>query len=104
MASTNRRNTLQTTNSTLAKYAGDWRDKITMKATVMDGVPCVRNTGITVYEILDKLSRRYTFADLKIEYSKLKEGDLEAVFACAASGFSKWNEELDADATEGDKL
>jgi uncharacterized protein (DUF433 family) len=101
MSSTIRRTTLEVTRSTpLAKYAGDWRDKITMKATVMEGVPCVRNTGITVYEILDKLSRRFTYDDLKVEYNSLKDGDLEAIFACAASGFTKWNEDIEAETAE----
>ena len=58
--------------------------RITVKAGVRSGRPCVRDTRITVQEILKWLAAGATEEEILADYPYLEKDDFKAVFAYAA--------------------
>ncbi len=59
-------------------------ERISIKADVRSGRPCVRDTRITVQEILKWLASGATEEEILGEYPYLNRDDFKAVFAYAA--------------------
>ncbi len=58
--------------------------RITVKAGVRSGRPCVRDTRITVQEILKWLAAGATEEEILTDYPYLEKDDFKAAFAYAA--------------------
>jgi uncharacterized protein (DUF433 family) len=62
----------------------DYRQIITIHASHRSGKPCVRDTRITVYDILDYLASGMTHAEILSDFPELKDEDIRASLAFAA--------------------
>jgi uncharacterized protein (DUF433 family) len=63
--------------------------RINSKPGVRSGRPCVRDTRITVQEILRWLASGVTEEDILSDYPYLERDDFKAVFAYSAAQFPK---------------
>jgi uncharacterized protein (DUF433 family) len=61
----------------------DWREHITVDASVMTGKPVVRGTRITVETVVDLLARGYAVPDVLKQHPHLAEADVLACLAYA---------------------
>ena len=61
-----------------------YKDRITLKAEVCGGRPCIRDTRIEIAVILDELAEGLTIEDLIDHYPQLIREDSRAALACAA--------------------
>lgn len=59
-------------------------DRITIKPGRRSGKPCIRDTRITVYDVLSYLAGGTTEAELLAEFPDLTHEDILACFAFAA--------------------
>ena len=59
-------------------------DRITIKSGRRSGKPCIRDTRITVYDVLGYLAAGTTEAELLREFPDLTHEDVLACFAFAA--------------------
>lgn len=62
----------------------DYRDIITIQSSHRSGKPCVRDTRITVYDILDYLASGMSHAEILNDFPELKDEDIRASLAFAA--------------------
>ncbi len=62
----------------------DYREIITINSEVRFGKPCVRNTRISVYDVLSWLAAGMTQKDIIRDYPELTEIDIQACLAYAA--------------------
>ncbi|MBX9599503.1 MAG: DUF433 domain-containing protein [Bryobacteraceae bacterium] len=60
-------------------------ERITAKAEVMMGEPCIRGTRIPVYILLQKIGAGESFEDLLAAYPSLQAEDLRACLEYAAA-------------------
>lgn len=60
-------------------------ERITAKAEVMRGEPCIRGTRIPVYILLPKMAAGESFEDLLAAYPQLQAEDLQACLEYAAA-------------------
>lgn len=61
-----------------------YKDLITIDPNKRFGRPCVRNTRITVYDVLAWLSKGMTSAEIIEDFPELTEEDISACLAYAA--------------------
>jgi uncharacterized protein (DUF433 family) len=59
-------------------------ERITIKPGRRSGKPCIRNTRITVYDVLSYLAAGTTETQLLVEFPDLTHDDVLACFAFAA--------------------
>lgn len=62
----------------------DYRNIITLEPGKRSGKPCIRNTRMTVTDVLEYLAGGMTHADLLAEFPDLCEQDIRACLAFAA--------------------
>ncbi len=62
----------------------DYASIITISPTRRSGKPCVRDTRITVYDMLDYLASGMSEADIICDFPELTIADLRACLAFAA--------------------
>jgi uncharacterized protein (DUF433 family) len=62
----------------------NYRDIITIEAGKRSGKPCIRDTRITVYDVLGYLAAGTTETELLKEFPDLSHEDILACFAFAA--------------------
>ncbi len=64
----------------------DWREFIEVNEEVEAGKPVIRNTRLTVEFVLGLLANGWSVKDIVKHYPKLKETDIQAVFAFLFEG------------------
>jgi uncharacterized protein (DUF433 family) len=62
----------------------DYREIIKISPDVRFGKPCVRNTRISVYDVLSWLASGMTTKEILEDYPELTEEDVQACLAYAA--------------------
>ena len=62
----------------------DYREIIKINPDVRFGKPCVRNTRISVYDVLSWLASGMTTKEILEDYPELTEEDIQACLAYAA--------------------
>jgi uncharacterized protein (DUF433 family) len=65
--------------------AADWRKRVSIDPKICHGKPCIRGTRIMVSIILDYLHAGESVDEIRRQYPTLKEADIEAALAYAAS-------------------
>ncbi len=62
----------------------NYRDNIEIRPGVRFGRPCIKNTRITVYDILSWLASGMTSKEIIEDYPEIKENDIQSCLAFAA--------------------
>ena len=62
----------------------DYADIITIDPAKLSGKPCIRNTRITVYDVLDYLASGMSETDIIRDFPELSQDDIRACLAFAA--------------------
>lgn len=62
----------------------DYRGVIIINPEVRFGKPCVRETRISVYDVLSWLASGMTTKEILVDYPELSENDIQACLAYAA--------------------
>jgi uncharacterized protein (DUF433 family) len=62
----------------------DYREIILINPVIRFGKPCIRNTRISVYDVLSWLASGMTTKDIVEDYPELTENDIQACLAYAA--------------------
>ena len=62
----------------------DYADIITIDPAKRSGKPCIRNTRITVYDVLDYLASGMSETDIIRDFPELSQDDIRACLAFAA--------------------
>jgi len=62
----------------------DYTQYITIHADRRGGKPCIRDTRITVYDILDYLASGMTEQEILSDFPELTKDDIQACYAFAA--------------------
>ena len=62
----------------------DYRDRITIDATIRSGKPCIRGTRIAVADVFDYLGGGMTIPEILDDFPDLTPEDIQACFAFAA--------------------
>jgi uncharacterized protein (DUF433 family) len=62
-----------------------WGDRISVKASVRSGKPCINGTRITVYDILEYLAGGMTEAEILSDFPDLALEDIRACLSFAAA-------------------
>ncbi|MCF7802107.1 MAG: DUF433 domain-containing protein [Candidatus Marinimicrobia bacterium] len=62
----------------------DYKKYITIEADRRAGKPCIRDTRITVYDILEYLASGMTEAQIRQDFPELTTEDIQACYAFAA--------------------
>jgi uncharacterized protein (DUF433 family) len=62
----------------------DYRKVIVINPEVRFGKPCIRNTRISVYDVLSWLASGMTSKEILVDYPELTENDIQACLAYAA--------------------
>jgi len=60
-------------------------DRIVIDPARRSGKPCIRDTRITVYDVLDYLASGMSEAEILADFPELEPDDLRAVLAFAAA-------------------
>ena len=60
-------------------------ERITIDPDVRSGKPCIKNTRITVYDILEYLAGGMTETEILSDFPSLTREDIQAVFSFAAA-------------------
>ena len=63
----------------------DYKNRITINPDVRSGKACIKNTRITVYDILEYLAGGMTEAEILSDFPSLTHEDIQAVFSFAAA-------------------
>lgn len=63
----------------------NWRERITINPEIRFGKPCVKNTRISVQDILEWLAAEMTFEDILEDFPELTREDILASLAFAAN-------------------
>ena len=66
------------------KYMINYQEIIKRNPNKRFGKPCVRETRISVYDVLNWLANEMTFQEILIDYPELTEKDILACLAYAA--------------------
>jgi uncharacterized protein (DUF433 family) len=61
-----------------------YQEIIQINPDIRFGKPCIRNTRISVYDVLSWLASLMTFKDILEDYPELTEKDIQACLAYAA--------------------
>jgi len=62
----------------------DYKQFITRNAGIRFGKPCIKNTRISVYDVLSWLAAGMTFNEIVEDFPELTESDIRACLAFAA--------------------
>ncbi len=62
-----------------------WKDRITVNPAVRSGKPCIRNTRITVYDVLEYLAGGMTEQEILSDFPDLTLEDIRACLSFAAA-------------------
>ncbi|MHB1686965.1 MAG: DUF433 domain-containing protein [Ignavibacteriaceae bacterium] len=62
----------------------DYKDYITLNPGKRSGKPCIRDTRITVYDILEYLASGMTVEDVLKDFNELNKNDILACLSYAA--------------------
>jgi len=62
----------------------DYKEVIKCNSNIRFGKPCIRDTRITVYDVLGWLAAGMTFDEIISDFPELKQSDLLASLAFAA--------------------
>ncbi|MHB8336350.1 MAG: DUF433 domain-containing protein [Ignavibacteriaceae bacterium] len=62
----------------------DYKDYITINPSKRSGKPCIRDTRITVYDILEYLASGMTVEDVLKDFKELNKNDILACLSYAA--------------------
>lgn len=62
----------------------DWRARITIEPGRRSGKPCVRDTRITVGDVLEYLASGMTVEQILADFPDLEEADIRAALSYAA--------------------
>ncbi len=62
----------------------DYKDYITINPGKRSGKPCIRDTRITVYDILEYLASGMTLEDVLKDFNELNKNDILACLSYAA--------------------
>jgi len=63
----------------------DWKDRITVTPGVRSGRPCIRNTRITVYDVLEYLAGGMSEDEILADFPDLTRDDIRACLSFAAA-------------------
>ena len=63
----------------------DFIQRITINPNVRSGKPCIRNTRVTVYDILEYLAGGMSEEEILSDFPSLSHDDIQAVFAFATA-------------------
>ncbi len=63
----------------------NFEEYIIITPDVRSGKPCIKNTRITVYDILEYLAGGMSIDEVLSDFPKLTHEDIQAVFAFAAA-------------------
>jgi len=76
---------IELTDLKLKDVAMNFQQRITINPDIRSGKPCIKNTRITVYDILEYLAGGMTEEEILSDFPSLKHEDIQAVFAFAAA-------------------
>jgi len=62
----------------------DYRALITLQPEIRFGKPCVRNTRITVYDVLGWLASGMSYSQIISDFPEITQEDIQACLAYAA--------------------
>lgn len=77
----------------------DWESRIELNCLKKNGNPCVMDTDVAIYEVLNKLASEKSFKKVRQSLPQLKDGDIESALAFAARSFN-WGDSLELGAEE----
>lgn len=63
----------------------DWQDRITVTPGVLSGKPCIRNTRITVYDVLEYLAGGMSEDEILADFPDPTRDDIRACQSFAAA-------------------
>ena len=63
----------------------DYKDRSSIDPDVRSGKPCVNNTRITVYDVLEYLAGGMSESEILADFPSLSQEDIQAVYAFAAA-------------------
>lgn len=63
----------------------DWQERITVTPGVRSGKPCIRNTRITVYDVLEYLAGGMSEDEILADFPDLTRDDIRACLSFAAA-------------------
>lgn len=63
----------------------DWQERITVTPGTRSGKPCIRNTRITVYDVLEYLAGGMSEDEILADFPDLAREDIRACLAFAAA-------------------
>ncbi|HSF15813.1 MAG TPA: DUF433 domain-containing protein [Vicinamibacteria bacterium] len=63
----------------------NWQERIVVSASVRSGKPCVKETRITVYDVLEYLAGGMSEDQILSDFPALKREDIRACLALAAA-------------------
>lgn len=63
----------------------DWQERITVRPGVRSGKPCIRDTRITVYDVLEYLAGGMSEREILADFPDLTADDIRACLAFAAA-------------------
>lgn len=63
----------------------DWQERITVRPGVRSGKPCIRDTRITVYDVLEYLAGGMSETEILADFPDLTADDIRACLAFAAA-------------------
>jgi uncharacterized protein (DUF433 family) len=67
----------------------DFKEIISINSKVRFGKPCIRNTRISVFDILSCLESGMTHDEILVDYPELQEEDILVSLAYAANGYKQ---------------
>ncbi len=69
----------------------NYEDYIKVDPEIRHGRPCLWGTDIAVYDVLERVSRGMSYAEIQNEFPKLDEKSIEACLAFAKEHNPIWN-------------
>ena len=63
----------------------DWQERITVTPGVRSGKPCIKNTRITVYDVLEYLAGGMSEDEILADFPDLTRDDIRAGLSSAAA-------------------
>ncbi|TDI23869.1 MAG: DUF433 domain-containing protein [Acidobacteria bacterium] len=62
-----------------------WQERISVNPAIRSGKPCIKNTRITVYDVLEYLAGGMSEDEILSDFPDLTREDIRAVLAFAAA-------------------
>ncbi len=63
----------------------DWQERITVNPGIRGGKPCIKNTRITVYDVLEYLAGGMSEDEILADFPDLAREDIRACLSFAAA-------------------